>query len=261
MPRSIPDTADAKAERQHRNDRHSRGATWPTISLNCRPLPICRAPRPSEAAEPNSVRNGQNVDDFSAHAVHGAAPEDRNERLRQQVLSTHPERAACDGKWLSTAYMAHGCSVQWNRTWPWPSRSPQRSARPPWPGRRCSGTAARPRRGRTSGRCPCCTRTSWRSMTWCEPGCSPSLPSGIAPNRPSANHSTKITRRRRTQHEDPAGVLHDPPQRRGRGRGQARSHNSDHGTPGPARLVTLRKITLSRPSSRSRIGRRRRSAS
>ena len=57
MPFSRPDTAEATKQ----NVRTammitSRGVpASPTTPLNCRPLPICRAPRPSEAADPKRV--------------------------------------------------------------------------------------------------------------------------------------------------------------------------------------------------------------
>ena len=57
MPRSMPDTAEAtKQNVSTAMISTSIGvATSPTTPLNCRPLPIWRAPSPSEAAEPKSV--------------------------------------------------------------------------------------------------------------------------------------------------------------------------------------------------------------
>ncbi len=57
MPLATPETAESdEGEGQDGDDATSR--VVPTVSLNqpaMRPLPICRAPRPSEVAEPNRV--------------------------------------------------------------------------------------------------------------------------------------------------------------------------------------------------------------
>ncbi|MDR6117187.1 hypothetical protein QE370_000371 [Aeromicrobium sp. SORGH_AS981] len=57
MPRSMPETADRMNSTVSTVMMATRAILpgWSIQPLNCRPAPICRAPRPRLAAEPNSV--------------------------------------------------------------------------------------------------------------------------------------------------------------------------------------------------------------